>query len=43
MSGGKSNEWGHFFYKFTKSDEISVKYEQKLQKFEILSGGACPH
>jgi hypothetical protein len=39
MSGGKSNDWGILCINLQKYGEISFKYEEISQDFEILSGG----
>jgi hypothetical protein len=36
MSEGKSNNWGHSLHKLAKYGEISFKYEEISQDFEIL-------
>ena len=42
VSGGNSNDWEHYLYKFLKFDAFSSKFEQitmefKKQKFDAFS------
>jgi hypothetical protein len=42
-SGGKSTDWGHFLYKFVKSEEFFLNIYKYYRNSKFLSGGLCPH